>query len=57
MESLCDFVVVLFIGNVLDDDRWDWERQGKKDIVSEIVDRKATKDHLEQWWDQPIKKC
>ena len=57
MESLCNFVVVLFIRDVLDDDRWDRKGQGEKDLVFEIIDRKATKDNLKQWRNQPVEKC
>lgn len=57
MESLCNIIVVLFLRDVLDDDRWDLKGQGKKDLVFEIIDRKATKDHLEQWRNQPVEKC
>lgn len=46
MESLCNFIVILFIGYVLNDDRWDRKGQSKENIVFEIIDRKATKDYL-----------
>jgi len=57
LESLCNIIVVLFIRDILNDDRWDRKGQGEKDLVFEIIDRKATKDNLKQWLNQPVEKC